>query len=112
MIKGETVVVERREQVGVNAHREPVYEWVSETVHDVLVAPGPRNDIPDGSRPEGVTIAWSLHFPKTFTRSLDGARISVRGQTPCKVVGDPQPYTLANTPTRWWMPIELTRANG
>ncbi len=109
---GETVVVHRREQVGTNAHNQPVYEWSETSVEDVLVAPGPRDDIPDVVRPDGTTVAWTLHFPKTFNDPLRGARISVRGQDPAPVIGDPQPYTLQNTPTRWWMPVEVERTDG
>lgn len=109
---GEKVVVERPVETGRNSHNQPIVEWVPETVDDVLVAPGPRADIPDTARPAGVVIAWNLHFPKTFTGSLRGARIRVRGGAPCEVVGDPQPYTLENTPTRWWMPVEVKNAKG
>lgn len=112
MITGESVVVERPEKVGTNAHNKPVYEWVSQTVENVLVAPGPRNDIPDTARPEGVVVAWNLHFPKGFSASLAGTRVRVRGGAPCMVIGDPQPYTEANTPTDWWMPVEVSRADG
>lgn len=109
---GEAVVVERQVQLGTNAHNQPIWGWSPEVVDDVLVAPGPRADITDAERPEGTVVAWNLHFPKTYSGSLRGARVSVRGGEPCKVVGDPQPYTLANTPTRWWMPAELERADG
>ena len=109
---GEAVIVERHVQTGVNGHRQPIYEWVSETVDDVLVAPGPRADIPDTARPEGVVVAWTLHFPKTLLGSLEGARVRVRGGEPCAVIGDPQPYTMENTPTRWNRPVEVKTAKG
>lgn len=109
---GESVVVERHVEVGRNAHNQPIYDWVPETVSDVLVAPGPRADIADAMRPEGTVVAWNLHFPKTYTGSLRGARVRVRGGAPCPVVGDPQPYTLENTPTKWHLPVEVSRADG
>ncbi|GAA4774613.1 hypothetical protein GCM10023351_18770 [Microbacterium gilvum] len=109
---GETVVVVREVVTGTDAHNEPITEAVEESVDDVLIAPGPRADIPDAFRPVGTVVAWNLHFPKTFTGSLRGAKVSVRGGAPCDVIGDPQPFTLANTPTRWHMPVELERADG
>jgi hypothetical protein len=109
---GETVVVERPVETGRDAHNEPIVEWVSESVADVLVAPGPRADISDAMRPVGTVVEWNLHFPKSWSGSLRGARISVRGGVPCGVVGDPQPFTLENTPTRWWLPVEVSRADG
>lgn len=109
---GETVVVHFRVEGAEDAHGNPVETWATETVEDVLVAPGPRADIADASRPEGVRVVFNLHFPKSFTRGLRGARISVRGGDPLDVIGDPAPYTLGNTPTRWWMPVEVARADG
>lgn len=109
---GETVVVERRERVGTDPGNAPIYKWVTETVEDVLVAPGPRNDVVESNRPDGVRIAWNLHFPKPYAASLRGARVSVRGEPARDVVGDPKPYTLENTPTRWWMPVELEAVDG
>lgn len=112
MIVGETVVVYRETQTGEDAHGEPITETTGETVEDVLVAPGPLSDSSDVYRPDGTVVAFNLHFPKTFTGSLRGATIAIRGGIPCKVIGDPHPYTLENTPTRWHMPVEVERADG
>jgi|SRR5690625_119271 len=111
-MQGETVVVHRRVETGHDPLNSPVYEDVTETVHDVLVAPGPRSDVDASTRPDGTRVAWNLHFPKPYAESLRGAKVSVRGQKPAKVIGDPQPYTLENTPTRWWLPVELERVDG
>lgn len=108
---GELVTVVRRVQSGEDAHGEPVYTEESEDVVDVLVAPGPRVDIPDTERPAGVVVAFNLHFPKAFTGSLRGALVEVRGER-FEVIGDPRPYTLENTPTRWATPVEVRRADG
>lgn len=113
MIRGERVRVERPVDTGeTTPGGNAVVEWVGEDVDDVLVAPGPRNDLVESTRPDGVRIAWTLHFPKGYPATLRGARISVRGQDPCRVVGDPQHYTEANTPGRWSMPVELAGREG
>lgn len=109
---GETVTVYRREQTGEDDRGDPIFEDVAQTVDNVLVAPGPLADMPDSVRPTGTLIAWNLHFPKTFSGNLRGALVSVRGLDPAEVVGDPHPYTLENTPTDWWLPVELRRAEG
>lgn len=109
---GETVVVERHQVTGVDAHGNPTYEWVAESVDDVLVAPGPRTDLPVVDHPDGYVVVWNLHFPKGYPATLGNARVSVRGGEPLMVVGDPQHYTEANTPTRWSMPVEVWRADG
>lgn len=109
---GEQVTVTRRIQTGVDRLGDPVYEDVSEVVDDVLVAPGPRSDLSDAERPDGDRVAWNLHFPKPYASDLRNARVSVRGEASCLVVGEPRPFTLENTPTRWWMPVELWRVDG
>ncbi|MCC2031827.1 hypothetical protein [Microbacterium allomyrinae] len=110
-MEGETVVVRRRTQTGTNRHNQPIYDWQPEDVDNVLVAPGPRADLGEDRRPDGTTIAWTLYFPKTFTGSLRGAQISVRGEPPAPVIGDPKPYP-DDTPTEWNMPVELERTDG
>ena len=109
---GEQVIVERHVETGRDAFNEPIYEWESETVDDVLVAPGPRADLTDAERPEGVRVVWNLHFPKGYPATLANARIRVRGGEPLHVIGNPQHYTFENTPTRWSMPVEVWRVDG
>ena len=112
LLQGEQVVVERVVSPGVDAFGDPLPgQWVPEAVDDVLVAPGGRNDL-DASRPEGVEVKWTLHFPKGYPATLRGARVVVRGQEPAFVVGDPQHYTEGNTPGAWSMPVELTAVRG
>ena len=108
---GEAVIVIRRERTGTGPGNTPIYDDVETPVSDVLVAPGPRTDVDGPIRPDGVEVAFNLHFPKTFSGSLRGAQVVVRGE-PFDVIGDPRPYTLANTPTRWWMPVEVGRTDG
>lgn len=107
MINGETVVVKRRVEVGRDPGNSPIYEWQDETVDGVLVAPGPLNDVTDGTRPDGVEIAFNLHFPIGYPETLRNALVLVRGDGPFKVVGDPRHYTGSNTPGPWSMPCEV-----
>ncbi len=83
------------------------------TVDDVLVSPGATTDL-EASRPEGVTVAYTLHFPKAYTGDLEGAKVALPspwGGT-YRVIGKPSPYMDANTPTRWHMPVEVEEAHG
>lgn len=82
----------------------------TETAVDVLVQPGATADL-DATRPEGVTVAYTLHFPKTWTAPLRGCSCIVRGER-FAVVGGPKPYTAANTPGAWNMAVEVTRTDG
>lgn len=109
-IRGEDVIVVRRERVGTLPGNTPEYADVETPVKNVLVAPGPREDLPD--RVDGTKIVFNLHFPKTFQGSLRNASVKVRGGDALPVIGDPQPYTGANTPGAWNMPVEVERADG
>lgn len=113
LIVGEVVSVERPVLGPEDPHGNPVKTWsAAEIVSNVLVAPGPRNDLADPARPDGDRVEWTLHFPKGYPATLRGARISVRGGAPLNVKGDPQHYTAANTPGEWSMPVELWRIDG
>lgn len=109
MIKTETVTViapdVERDDLG-----EPTGQAATETDVDVVVAPGSTDSL-GSERPDGVEVAYTLHFPKTWTASLRGCSVRVRGEA-YGVIGDPQPYTAANTPTLFWLPCEVGRADG
>lgn len=89
------------------------YTYASATVDDVLVSPGATQDL-EASRPEGATAAYTLHFPKTFTGSLEGCIVTLPAPWAgeYRVIGDPRPYIDANTPTRWHTPVEVEAAHG
>lgn len=113
MIRGEHVVVRIRSRGGTDAGGNPVWVFTPQVVDNVLVAPGPRSDVDGSTRPDGVSVRWTLHFPKSFTGDLRGAEVLVRGETtPYGVVGDPAPYTPENTPGAWNLPVELVRIDG
>ena len=100
-----------RPQASYDDLGEPTFEEPSrEEVPGVLVQPGATSDL-DASRPNGVTVAYTLHFPKGYAKSLRGCSVELRGDV-FDVVGDPAPYTEANVPGPWSMPVEVTRADG
>lgn len=109
LIPTETVTVLRpsveRDDLGEITEGEPTREEVR-----CVVCPGATSDM-DATRPEGVTVAYTLHFPKTYAGSLRGCSVEVRGEA-YDVVGDPQRTTDAATPGPWDMAVEVTRADG
>lgn len=83
------------------------------TVKDVLIVPGATEDLEAG-RPEGVSVAYTLHFPKGFDADLEGCDVALPdpwGGT-YRVVGKPAPYIDANTPGRWHMAAMVEEAHG
>lgn len=111
MFSGETVYVslltlgeEDRLRNASHTYAEPV------AVHNVVVAPG-KCDALDASRPDGVDVALTLHFPRGYAHDLRGAKVTVRDDT-YRIVGDPQRLTEANVPGAWTMPVEVERVDG
>lgn len=113
MIAGTTITVNKPYPNGTDRYNNVVYGMTGSTVDDVLIVPG-STEFLDASRPEGVSVAYTLHFPKTFVESLEGATVELpepwSGEY--RVIGDPKPYMDANTPTRWNRPVEVEAAHG
>ena len=110
MFRGETVIV-KIPTTKYDDDRNPVTTWTEEQVSNVLVAPGITNEMSGSNRPDGVIVAFTLSFPKTFKSSLRGCEVVVREES-YKVIGDPQPPTVENCPTSWWMTAEVERNDG
>lgn len=108
---GETVTVIERTQSGVDDFREPIFTEQRIDVANVLVAPKTTQDLTGSLRAAGDSLRIELHFPKTFTGSLAGVLVEVRGIR-YRVDGDPIPYTAENTPLAWWLPVEAERVDG
>ncbi|KAB8289312.1 phage protein [Bifidobacterium ramosum] len=112
-LHGERVTVTWRADSGErDGGNNPIWRTESETVDDVLVKPGADSNATDSTRPEGITVALTLAFPRTWTyRSLRGAIVTVRDHG-YRVVGDPLPVDGGITPTRWNLTVELTDSKG
>ena len=87
--------------------------FIESTVDGVLVEPG-ANESLEASRPEGVQVAFTLHFPKTYSGTLEGCEIELPAPWTgvYRVIGNPGRYMMDNTPTRWNMPVEVEKAYG
>lgn len=109
LIPTEAVTVVRptvtRDDLGETTEGEPVREDAR-----CVVCPGATSDM-DATRPEGVSVSYTLHFPKTYAGELRGCSVEVRGER-YDVVGDPQRTTEAATPGPFDMAAEVTRADG
>lgn len=113
-MRGVSVTVVRPELVDIDRFGNAVIRSTgTETVDDVIIAPGATADM-EASRPEGVTVAFTLHFPKGYSESLEGCEVILPAPWAgtYRVIGNPRPYMDANTPTRWHMPVEVEAAHG
>lgn len=105
----ETVTVVRFEEVGVDELGNPIREKVPENVDGVLVAVGPQGEPSETNRPDGVTVAYTLYFPKTFTGEVDNCGCVVRGHY-CEFTGHSDRYT--QSPNPWNMKCEVKYGEG
>lgn len=109
LIKTETVTVERKTVAYDELGEVESEETESEDVQ-CIVEPGSSSDL-DATRPNGVLVSFTVHFPKTYKASLRGALLVLRGAT-YSVVGDPQSYTEANTPGLFNRTVEVSATDG
>ena len=99
-----------RESASLDDIGEPIAAVETREMVRCIVCPGSTSDL-GAERPNGVRIAYTLHFPKSYGGDLRGCRVIVRGE-PFRVVGDPQRTTDAATPGNYNMAVEVTRADG
>lgn len=114
MLSGRTVIVVRpgdtwKDRLGNDRDGEPTRT----TVENVIVQRGASADL-EASRPDGVTVAFTLHFPKAFADSLRGCSVELPEpwEGTYRVIGDPQFYDPNMTPGDWWNPVEVERSDG
>ena len=110
LIAATSVEVIQRVAVGSDRYGAPIYEDSTETVDNVVVHPGGTEDLAE-TRPEGIRIDMTFHFPKTYTESLRGARIRYQDRE-YRVIGDPQSYMEDNTPGEWNRTVETEVCDG
>lgn len=105
----ETVIVQQRTPSGVNEIGETIWVDERQDVAGVLVAPGNGVDVSDTIRPDGSRVTYTLYFPKTFTGTLRGAKVVVRG-IELDVIGEPDRYVGA--PGKWDMVVQVGVVHG
>ena len=110
LLSSATVTVTRYEETGTDPFGAPVTEAVAEEVADVLPQPGGTTDL-DASRPEGVQVDMTFHFPRGYGKGLKGCDIAYAGET-YRVVGDPQPTMPELTPGPFGLTAEAVRVDG
>ena len=131
MIKGKAITVKLRDRSARDGFGNDVIAYASpEEVGNVVVQRGSCAEL-DATRPEGVRVAYTLHFPKGWSGDLRGAVVAL-GTAPAatpaatgtaatattwspqwyRVIGDPRPYMDENCPTPWHMPVEVEAVDG
>ena len=113
VMRGETVKVVRYTPTGeTDPGGSPVTKVDIESVDNVLVSPGAMSNATDSIRPDGVTVAFTCLFPRSYAyRSLRGASVRINSHD-YEVIGDPRPLGGGMKPTAWNLTVEVTDAEG
>lgn len=110
MFETETVTL-RVPRTATDAHGNPSPDGYDDVdVPGVLAQPGPSSDL-DATRPEGVRVDMTFHWPRADHRDLRGALVDYGGRT-YRVVGDPQPYPDGSVPGPWDRTVETEACDG
>ena len=106
---GETVEIIRFEADGYDGFGNPIKrELEPEPVTGVLVAIGGQSEPSENIRPDGVKVAYTLYFPKSFTGEVDNCECNVRGHR-CRFVGHSDRWP---SPNPWNMASEVENVEG
>lgn len=68
-MRGITIVLYKKEQIGVDAFNRPIYEKKGEEIADVLIAPAQEQEILDTLNLTGRKAVYTLAIPKGDVRS-------------------------------------------
>lgn len=100
LIKGITVTLYEREQIGTDPLGVPVYTETAVSVPNVLVAPVTNDAIVTDLQLYGKRSAYELHIPKGDEHDWRDARVSFFGKTFRTFATDTQ-WIPANVPLKW-----------
>ena len=95
LIRTRAVTVRRPVSKGSDRFGNPVVEYRSE----------------DAARPDGARVAVTVHFPRSYAKTLKGCEV-VDGARAYRVVGDPQPYAAENCPGPFGLAAECEAVDG
>lgn len=108
MIKGITVILIDRIQVGMDGFRHPVYEEREIEVENVLVAPAASTDIPETLDLERKKITYTLAIPKGDTHEWADHEVKFFGKK-WKVCQEPLGGIESLLPLDWNKKVVVER---
>lgn len=107
-IKGITVTLVVKKQVGVDAFNAPIFETSEIEVENVLVAPASSDDIVTTQDLTGKKAVYTLAIPKGDTHNWEDTVVEFFGQK-WKTFGIPLEGIEANIPLDWNKKVMVER---
>lgn len=107
-IKGITVTLINRVEVGKDPIGEPIYEEVPIEVENVLVSPTSSDDIVNNFELYGKKAVYTLAIPKGDTNNWTDAKVEFFGET-WRTFGIPLEGIEAMIPLEWNKKVQVER---
>lgn len=107
-IKGTSVVLKEKTQVGVDDFNAPVYEYTDVIVDDVLVAPSSSDDVVTAENLYGKKAVYTLAIPKGDQHNWIDTEVMFFGAK-WKTFGFPVEGIEENIPLRWHKKVMVER---
>lgn len=100
IIKGMSVVLYIKQQIGVDGFNSPIYEEIPETVENILIAPTSPDEIINSQDLHGKKAVYTLAIPKGDTHNWEDATVEFFGRK-WKTFGFPVEGIEENMPLSW-----------
>lgn len=108
MIKGITVILYERTQIGVDGFKHPVYSERPVAVENVLVTPVSAEDILSGVQLYGKHAVYELCIPKEDCHDWENKTVEFFGKK-WRTFGFPQRWIDENIPLDWNVKVKVER---
>ena len=108
LIKGTTVRLYERTQVGVDAFNAPVYDEHPVDVENVLISPVGSEDVVTDTQLYGKKEVYELCIPKGDTHDWTDKRVEFFGKM-WHVFGGPLQWIDQNVPLEWNIKVKVER---
>lgn len=108
MIKGITITLYEKTQVGVDGFNKPVYKETPVEVHNVLVTPVSTSDVIDAQQLYGKRAEYELSIPKGDAHEWEDRTVEFFGHK-WKTFGFAREWIEDNVPLCWNKKIKVER---
>ena len=108
MIKGTTVIVKTKVQIGTDGFNRPIYKFIDEEVENVLIAPASSDDVFTSNDLYGKRAVYTLAIPKKDNHNWIDTCVEFFGTT-WKTFGFPQEGIEENIPLEWNKKVMVER---
>ena len=108
VIKGMTIQILVKKQVGKDKFNHPIYEGVWEDVENVLIAPSAMDDVTDSTNLVGKTATYTLGIPKGDMHKWENTQVQFFGER-WETVGIPLQGIDELIPGQWNKKVQVKR---